>query len=71
MVERGVVDKAGLAPIRAWLPPSFGHHRNLARGAQKAKVRANSGRSLMPYTNAQARDLNVLFHPYTNLKLLE
>ena len=25
----------------------------------------------MPHTNAQARDLNVLFHPYTNLKLLE
>ncbi|HEX4371007.1 MAG TPA: aminotransferase [Rhizomicrobium sp.] len=25
----------------------------------------------MPYTNAQARDLNNLFHPYTNLKLLE
>jgi 4-aminobutyrate--pyruvate transaminase len=25
----------------------------------------------MPYTNAQARDLNALFHPYTNLKLLE
>ena len=25
----------------------------------------------MPHTNAQARDLNALFHPYTNLKLLE
>ena len=25
----------------------------------------------MPHTNAQARDLNNLFHPYTNLKLLE
>jgi len=25
----------------------------------------------MPHTNAQARDLNNLFHPYTDLKLLE
>jgi 4-aminobutyrate---pyruvate transaminase len=25
----------------------------------------------MPHSNAQARDLNALFHPYTNLKLLD
>ncbi|HEX4105201.1 MAG TPA: aminotransferase [Rhizomicrobium sp.] len=25
----------------------------------------------MPHSNAQARDLNAIFHPYTNLKLLE
>src|SRR5215472_3926692 len=41
------------------------------RRPQKANVCANFGRSVMPHTNAQARDLNDLFHPYTNLKLLE
>jgi 4-aminobutyrate---pyruvate transaminase len=34
-------------------------------------ARFGKGLFAMPYTNAQARDLNALFHPYTNLKLLE
>jgi len=77
VIQRGMVEKA-MHPHRPVLHQSahgssvfFRHHRNVDHPCKRLKSRANSGRSAMPYTKRQARDLHDLFHPYTNLKLLE